>query len=101
MGFYVNGFFNDLDKIFNGVADLIRYAFADKEEREYGDSMRKKCYLVMMILSMIIFGTIGLFVKNIALSAGEIALSRAVIATIIIGAFLMLGVLIVAMINEG
>ena len=35
MGFYVNGFFNDLDKIFNGVADLIRYAFADKEEREY------------------------------------------------------------------
>lgn len=45
---------------------------------------------LMMISSMIIFGTIGLFVKNIALSSGEIALSRAVIATIIIGAFLII-----------
>lgn len=37
-----------------------------------------------MILAMIFFGTISLFVKNIPISSGEIALFRAVIATIVI-----------------
>ena len=37
-----------------------------------------------MIISVMVFGTVGLFVKNIPLSAGEIALSRAIIAAILI-----------------
>lgn len=44
----------------------------------------------MLIISMVTFGTIGLFVKNIALSSGEIALWRAVLATVLIGLFLLI-----------
>ena len=35
---------------------------------------------LMMILSMAIFGTLGLFVRNIPVSSGELALYRAVLA---------------------
>ena len=43
----------------------------------------------MMIASMVIFGTIGLFVRNISVSSGELALYRAVLAALLIGAFLL------------
>lgn len=39
---------------------------------------------IQIIFSMMVFGTIGLLVKNINLSSGEIALFRAIIATIAI-----------------
>lgn len=42
----------------------------------------------MLILSMIIFGTIALFVRNIPLASGEIALYRAVLAALLIGIYL-------------
>lgn len=42
-----------------------------------------------LIVSMIIFGTIGIFVKNVALPSAEIALYRAVLAAILIGIFLI------------
>ncbi len=45
---------------------------------------------LMLILSMAIFGTIGLFVRNIDLPSGEIALFRAVLATLLIGAYLLI-----------
>lgn len=45
---------------------------------------------VMLITSMGIFGTISIFVRNISLSSGEIALYRAVLAALLIGAFLLL-----------
>ncbi len=45
---------------------------------------------VLLILSMIIFGTIGVFVRNINLSSGEIALYRAVLAIILIGSYLFI-----------
>lgn len=48
--------------------------------------MRKNELLIA--LSMAIFGTISLFVKNISLSSGEIALFRAVLALILIGGYL-------------
>ena len=41
------------------------------------------------ILSMAVFGTIGVFVKNIPLSPGEIALYRAILATLLILVFLL------------
>ncbi len=44
----------------------------------------------MLIISMTVFGTIGLFVRNIDLPSGEIALYRAVLATILIGVFLII-----------
>ena len=44
----------------------------------------------MLIISMGIFGTIGLFVKAIPLSSGEIALYRAILAAMLIGLFLLI-----------
>lgn len=43
----------------------------------------------MLIASMTIFGTIGLFVRNIPLASAEIALYRAVMAAILIGGYLL------------
>lgn len=43
----------------------------------------------MLIVSMAIFGTIGLFVRNIPLPSGEIALYRAILAAMLIGLFLL------------
>ena len=44
----------------------------------------------MLMISMTAFGTIGLFVRNIAVSSGELALYRAVMASILIGIFLLI-----------
>ncbi len=44
---------------------------------------------LMLILSMVIFGTIGLFVRNISVSSGELALYRAVLAASLIGCYLL------------
>ncbi|MBQ8766853.1 MAG: EamA family transporter [Clostridia bacterium] len=43
----------------------------------------------MLIISMTVFGTIGLFVRSIPLPSGEIALYRAVLAAMLIGIFLL------------
>lgn len=43
----------------------------------------------MIIAAMATFGTLGLFVRNIGLASSEIALYRAVLAIILIGAFLL------------
>lgn len=43
---------------------------------------------LMLITSMAIFGTLGIFVRNIPVSSGELALYRAVLAALLIGAFL-------------
>lgn len=44
----------------------------------------------MLIGSMAIFGTIGLFVRNISVSSGELALYRAILASVLIGLFLLI-----------
>jgi len=44
----------------------------------------------MLITSMAIFGTLGPFVRNISVSSGELALYRAVLAALLIAAFLTL-----------
>ena len=46
---------------------------------------------LMMILSMIVFGTLGPFVRNIPVSSGELALYRAVLAALLIAVFLIAG----------
>lgn len=43
---------------------------------------------VLLILSMSVFGTLGLFVRNISVSSGELALYRAILATLLIFWFL-------------
>lgn len=43
----------------------------------------------MLIASMTIFGTLGLFVRNIPVSSGELALYRAVLAACLIAVFLL------------
>lgn len=45
---------------------------------------------IFLISSMVIFGTIGLFVRNIDLSPGEIALYRSVLAIALVGIFILL-----------
>lgn len=52
--------------------------------------MKKLSPRGMLILSMTVFGTIGLFVRNIPLASGEIALYRAVLAALLIGGYLLL-----------
>lgn len=44
---------------------------------------------IMLVLSMVIFGTIGLFVRKISVASGELALYRAVMAAILIGLYLL------------
>ena len=44
----------------------------------------------MLVTSMAIFGTIGVFVRNISVSSGELALYRAVLAAMLIGGFLFI-----------
>ena len=44
-----------------------------------------------MILSMLVFGTLGLFVRNIVLSSGELALFRAMMASVLLGAVMFFG----------
>ena len=41
-----------------------------------------------MIFSMVIFGTLGLFVRNIQVSSGELALYRAILAALLIAVYL-------------
>lgn len=43
-----------------------------------------------LILSMVIFGTLGPFVRNISVSSGELALYRAILATVLISLFLLI-----------
>lgn len=45
---------------------------------------------LMLTASMMIFGTMGIFVRGISVSSGELALYRAVMATALIGAFLLI-----------
>ena len=45
---------------------------------------------LMLIASMTIFGTISIFVRNISVSSGELALYRAVLAAALLAAFLLL-----------
>lgn len=42
-----------------------------------------------LIVSMTVFGTIGVFVRYIPLTSGQIALCRAVLATVLIGGYLL------------
>lgn len=44
----------------------------------------------MIALSMVIFGTIALFVRNIPLSSAQLALCRAVMASLLIGLYLLI-----------
>ena len=45
---------------------------------------------IKIICSMAVFGTIGVFVRFIPLSSGELALYRAVLATILVGGYLII-----------
>ena len=44
---------------------------------------------ILLVIAMSVFGTIGLFVRNINLPSGEIALYRAVLATALLGGYLL------------
>lgn len=45
---------------------------------------------LMLIASMTVFGTLGIFVRNIPVSSGELALYRAVLAALLIAGFLLI-----------
>ena len=45
---------------------------------------------LMLIAAMTVFGTIGLFVRNIAVSSGELALYRAVLAALMLSGYFVL-----------
>ena len=45
---------------------------------------------LQLIVSMSIFGTLAIFVRNISVSSGELALYRAILAAILIGTYLLI-----------
>lgn len=45
---------------------------------------------LMMIVSMAVFGTLGIFTRNIALSSGELALYRAILAVAVIVIYMLI-----------
>ena len=45
---------------------------------------------LMLIISMTIFGTLGIFVRNIPVSSGELALYRAILAALLIAVYLLI-----------
>ena len=49
---------------------------------------RLKDARLLMILSMVIFGTLGPFVRNISVPSGELALYRAILAALLLAGFL-------------
>ena len=55
--------------------------------------MKKKQILdarAMLIISMVAFGTLGPFVRQISVTSGELALYRAILASILIGGYLLI-----------
>lgn len=50
----------------------------------------KNKFRLLLITSMVIFGTLGPFVRNINVSSGELALYRAILAMVLIGGFLLI-----------
>ncbi len=58
-------------------------------ERRKKKMNRMNSARLMLIISMAIFGTIGVFVRNIPLASGEIALYRAVLAAVLISIYLL------------
>ena len=57
--------------------------------------MKKADPRLMLIMSMTVFGTLGLFVRNIPVSSGELALYRAVLAALLVlpGALLLVSLI--------
>lgn len=51
---------------------------------------KQKTARLMLIVSMAIFGTLGLFVRHIQVSSGELALYRAIMAAALIGVYLLI-----------
>ena len=51
---------------------------------------KQKTARLMLIVSMAIFGTLGLFVRHIQVSSGELALYRAIMAAVMIGGYLLM-----------
>lgn len=51
------------------------------------DKMRQARW--MLVASMVIFGTLGPFVRNIGVASGELALYRAILAALLIGGYLV------------
>lgn len=54
----------------------------------HNTSMRKS--RAMLVTAMAVFGTIALFVRNISVSSGELALYRAVMAALMLGAYFLI-----------
>ena len=52
--------------------------------------MKKNKARLMLIISMLIFGTLALFVKKINVSSGELALYRAILAAVVIFIYLLI-----------
>ena len=51
---------------------------------------KQKTARLRLIVSMAIFGTLGLFVRHIQVSSGELALYRAIMAAVMIGGYLLI-----------
>lgn len=62
----------------------------DKMDIRKHKRIQQKKSSMMLVASMVIFGTIGFFTRNIAVSSSELALYRAVLAMIMVGGYLLI-----------
>lgn len=72
------------------IFDIINFINDFTIDQLRGIMMKKVIHpRLMLIASMTIFGTLGIFVRNIPVSSGELALYRAVLAALLIAVFLL------------
>lgn len=69
--------------------DLPHTSLGKRKNRTGQETERHAAARIKLIISMAIFGTLGPFVRNIAVGSGELALYRAILASLLIGAFLL------------
>lgn len=61
----------------------------EKTNSNKASANRTNAARLQLIISMAIFGTLAVFVRNISVSSGELALYRAILAAILIGIYLL------------
>ena len=65
---------------------LLQIYFVLKGKDIMKESVQAK---LMLSAAMVIFGTLGVFTRNIGVTSGELALYRAVLASVLIGFYLV------------
>ena len=62
---------------------------SDEDGMENRNMSKQKSAKIMLSVSMIIFGTLGVFTRNIGVTSGELALYRAILAALLLAGYFL------------